>query len=253
MTDLPVTPVPETHEAPQSPWARLVGALLAPVTTFRGIARRPEWLTAAIVIFVISLASVAVTVPKLDYEPMREQMEAQQKKNPNMTPEQADKAVRIGMAIGKSVQWASPFFALGWLAVVAAIYLLGTKLAGGEGSYLAAFAITLYAQMPLVIRRLLNDVILLTKKSVVPEQSQMLLRSNLAFLTDLKTNPAGWAALASLDVFAIWSVILLIIGFAEMPRMTRGRSAAVVITIWVLFTLFGVGAASLAMLTRKGA
>jgi hypothetical protein len=107
--------------------------------------------------------------------------------------------------------------------------------------------------MPLVIRRLLNGVVMLTKPVVDPEKAQMLLRSNLAFLVDMKSNPAGWAALASLDVFAIWTVILTIIGLAQLPRMTRGRSAVVVISIWVIFTLLGIGATSFAVLWRRGA
>jgi len=249
--ELPVATEPQ--EAPRGALARIFGALFSPVRTFRDIAKRPDWLVPMALIFVIALGSVAVTVPRLDYDAMREKMEAQQKKNPNLTAEQQEKAMKIGVAFAKGIMWLSPFFALGWLAILGAIYMLGIRLAGGEGSYAASLAIMLYAQMPLVIRRILNDGILLTKKAVDPEKAQMLLRSNLAFLTDMKTNPAGWASLAALDVFAIWSVILMIIGFAELPRMTRGRSAAVVITIWLIFALFGVGAASFAVLMRRGA
>jgi len=249
----PVVPVSAPQEQPRGTLSRIFGALFAPVPTFRDIARRPDWIAPLIVIFLASILSVAVMAPRLDYDAMREKMEAQSKKNPNMTAEQQEKAMKIGMAVGKSMMWVAPFFGLGWLALMGAIYFLGVRLAGGEGTYVGCLAISLYGQMPLVIRRLLNDVIILTKHSVDPEKAQMLLRSNLAFLTEMKSNPAGWAALASLDIFAIWSVILLIIGFAQLPRMTRGRSAAVVITIWVIFTLFGVGAASFAVLMRRGA
>jgi len=245
--------VTEPQEQPRGPLARIFGALFSPVRTFRDIAKRPDLIVPMALIFVISLASVAVMVPRLDYDAMRDRMEAQQKKNPNLSPEQQEKAMRIGIAVAKGAMWTSPFFGLGWLAIMGGIYLLGIRLAGGEGNYAATLAIMLYAQMPLVIRRLLNDIILVTKKAVDPEKAQMLLRSNLAFLTDMKTNPAGWASLAALDIFAIWSVILMIIGFAELPKMTRGRSAVVVVTIWVLFTLFGVGAASFAVLMRRGA
>lgn len=241
--------VPQQEAPRQNFISRIFGVLFSPSATFRDIVRRPDWVGPALVILVISLASVAVTVPRIDFDSTYR--EAMQQSRRNMTPDQQDRAIRIATGFGKAMMWFRPLGAVAWPAILAAIYLLGVRLAGGEANYLMIFAITLYAQMPMVIRKILNDIVALTRHNIRLEQAENLLRSNLSFLADLKTNPVAFTALAALDVFSIWAIIVTIIGLAVTPRMTRGKSAAVVLSVTILFLLFGVGAVSISMLMRK--
>jgi len=68
------------------------------------------------------------------------------------------------------------------------------------------------------------------------------LRSNLGFLFDPKLHPVAFAFTSSFDIFAIWSLILYIIGFSAISRLSRGKTAAVIIVLWivvVMLTLIG--------------
>ena len=51
-----------------SSFARLIGALAAPVKTFRSIAERPTWLVAFLVVMLSPLLPGILAVPKIDWE-----------------------------------------------------------------------------------------------------------------------------------------------------------------------------------------
>ena len=66
--------------------------------------------------------------------------------------------------------------------------------------------------------------------------------ANLGFLFDPKLHPVAFAFTSSFDIFAIWSLILYIIGFSAISRLSRGKTAAVILVLWVvvvMLTLIG--------------
>ena len=52
-----------------------------------------------------------------------------------------------------------------------------------------------------------------------------MIKTNPGFLVDMKTHPMLFALLSSLDVFTIWTVVLLIIGFAALSRASKAKAA----------------------------
>ena len=90
--------------------------------------------------------------------------------------------------------------------------------------------------------------VLFSKSSPSLIELQNPLMSNLGFLFDPKTQLLPYTLASSIDIFNIWSVILLIIGFAAVGRTSRGKSAAIVITWWVIVNLVSlIGPAMQAM------
>lgn len=243
--------VPQQEVPRQNFVARIAGVLFSPGATFRDIVRRPDWVAPMILIVFISLLSTILTTPRIDFESTYREALAQNPKMAKLSPDQQDRQIRLLTGIGKTTNYFRPLGAVILPLILAAIYLLGVRLAGGEASYVMLLAISLYAQVPMLIRKLLNTVIALTRHNIRLEQADNLLRSNLSFLADLKTNPAAFTALASLDLFSIWALIVTIIGIGFTPRMTRGKAAAVVITVTLVFLLFGVGAVAMSMLAKK--
>ena len=53
------------------------------------------------------------------------------------------------------------------------------------------------------------------------------------------------ALLASLDLFSLWVVVLLIVGFHLVARVSKAAAAGGVLVLWALFILIKVGWASL--------
>jgi hypothetical protein len=240
MTDI-ATPAAPLEEKPSSSFSRMIGVLFSPGRTFEEIARKPDWFVPALVIMVISVVSVIALVPHVDFESTyREAFEAQ-----HMAADQQDKAIRIASAFGKAAVYVSPLFAIGALAVVAAIYFLGIRLLGGQGTFLQAFSVVLYSTMPRLLKGILGIPIAFTKHGIKLQEMENIVRSNLSFLTDFKTHPMQYAVLSALDAFAIWSLILAVIGLAAMSKLSKAKAAAIVIVVACLGLLVRVGGAAM--------
>jgi hypothetical protein len=245
MTEVPA-PAPAPGPAPAaepkpSPFARMIGVLFSPDETFASIARKPDWVVPLIVLMVISLVSGLILSPRVDWAaPAREAME----QNPNASPEQVEQAERIATGMGKVLAFAAPALYIIMLLIVAGICLLAFRLMGGEGTFKQAWAASIYSQMPNVIKSIVTVIILLARGGdagqLSPLQLPTLLRSNLAFLFDPKTNPVAFALAANFDIFSIWVLVLLIFGFAHLARVSKTKSAAILVTLFIVKCLFGL-------------
>ena len=246
----PAPPAVEAASPRMSGMQRIFGALFNPGETFAEIATRPDIVAPLVLIMVLSLASSIITVPRIDFDSVvREQLS---QTNPDMSPEDMDRAARFGGSMGKVIAYASPLFSLLFVVVIAAVLLMEFRLFGGEGTFKQAMSVTLYSWVPLMIAALISTIILLGRGKVSASELQTLVMSNPGFLVDQKENPIGFALLSSIDLFTIWSVILLTIGFSYVSRMSRVKSAAVVISLWFLQILVKVGLAAMSASRMKG-
>ncbi len=226
---------------PKGPVQRIIGTLFSPEESFRDIVQKPDILVPLIVILLIGLLSAAVIVPKIDFESaIREQLE----QNKNISAEDMNRMLPMMVASGKIFTYASPLFGLAFLAAMAGILLLAFRVFGAEGNYKQAFSVTLYSWMPQVISTIVATVIVLMRQGITAEQMRNLVKSNLGALVDPKQQMVAFAALSSLDIFTIWTVILLIIGFAHVARVSKGRAAATVIPLWLVVVAVKVALAA---------
>jgi hypothetical protein len=92
--------------------------------------------------------------------------------------------------------------------------------------------------MPGVIKSIIMTVIVATRSNVSALDIATLVRSNLAFLVGMKEHPMAFVLLSSLDIFTVWLLALFIIGFAYVSKVSKAKSAAIVITLWIIATLF---------------
>ena len=219
---------------PRDPFSSTV--LFAPNETFASIARQPDWIVPLLIILVVSLAAGIVFAQRVDFgAPIREAME----QNKNIGPEQAERTIRIGSAVAKVLAYCSPILSVVVLLIIAAVLLLAFRLLGGEGDFRQAFSVTLYSWMPGMIKSIIVTAIVAARGASATELAT-LLRSNLAFLVSAKSNPLLFVLLAKLDIFTIWLLALLIIGFAFVSKFSKAKSAAIVISLWVVATLFSL-------------
>jgi len=129
--------------------------------------------------------------------------------------------------------------------VAALLYWLGVKLLGGQATYQQVFSVVLYGFMPVVIRQLVKIPIVLSKHNINPREAETMVRSSFAFLTSFKANPLLFAFLTRLDLFGIWSLILIVIGLAAASRLSKAKTACIVIVLWTVGTLVTLGFAAL--------
>lgn len=242
MTQFPEQPPagPTQPEPAANPFSRLAGAIFSPVETFRSIARRPDWIVPLIVLVVISVATSFVVAPRIDLETsMRAQFEEQE-----MSEAQIEQAISIAKTMNRFSPLISIVFIPVQMLVIAGVFLLLFKMLGADPSFRQVFSVTLYAWVPQVIKWIAFSAVITTRESVSPEELPALLKSNLAFLADPE-RPMMLALLGSLDVFTFWTIALLTIGYSEASKFPRGRTAAIVIALWVVVVLVKISFAAL--------
>lgn len=230
---------------------RIAGVLFAPAETFRDIARKPDILVPLIVLIVLGFVVTAVIVPRMDFGAAFRESMAQSGRQ--MSESDMARAEKMGTAFGKVVAWISPFLSIIWWLIIAGVLLLAHRLMGGEGDFKQAFSTTLYSWFPNAIAGLVLGIVAFFRETIDPQTIQTLVKSSPAFLVDMKEHPILFAALSSLDIFMIWTLILLIVGFSTLSKLSRARSAAIVISLWLVTVAIKLGFAALGAARMKSA
>lgn len=249
----PVTPGVPAAEPEVNPFQRVLGVLMAPVRTFADIARRPDIMVPLVLILIIGYASTFAILPRTDFDAMMDaQIEAAKKQNPNMSDEDLERGMKIGASFTKAIFYIQPLMMVIWYLIVAGVLLLGFRLFGGEGTFKQAFSVTLYSWMPYVILGIVMTIVIVVKGTFDPTTAATLVKSNPAFLVDMKEQPVLFAALSMLDIFTIWVLALLIIGFAAVSKFSKAKAAAVVIPLWLVMVVIRLGFAAMGAAKMKG-
>lgn len=229
-----------------SAWTRVIGVVTAPIATFQKIAARPSWLLPAILTLVATMAMTAVMMPKLDLETaMRKQLA---EAGGNLSSEQIDSQVAIGMKVGKAMAWVGPVVMTPVAFGLMALIFWGTAtMVGGRLRFIDSLAVVSHAWVPQVVAALLSIPVILSKTTIDPEEARggSFLASHLGVLIDQAESPVGFAVLSSLDVFSFWTLALLGIGLAAVGKLSRGSAAIAVGIPWVVWI---VGKAGLSLL-----
>lgn len=231
-----------------SSWGRLIGALVAPGETFRSIAERPTWLPPLLVLALLAGAVGFVLQVRTDPEEMvRGQLEMVKVDVPQ---EQVDKmiedaesrttAAKAGLAAIGAV--AQPVL----YAVVAVLFWIGFRLFGSEMDYLRSLATTLHAYLPLAVGSLINLPLMFTRETLTFEEASNggVLVSSLKALAPEDAAPVTEVLLGSIDLFTVWAMILLAIGYKEVAKVSSAVASGIVILFWLVFVVVKVGIAA---------
>jgi hypothetical protein len=245
------TPAPYVDPPAKNTFSRIAGVLFAPAETFRDIARKPDILVPMIILVILGFVVTAVIIPRMDFaSAFREQM-AQQGRQ--MSEADMERMEKMGSAFGKVMGWISPLLSILWWLAIAGILLLAHRLFGGEGNYKQALSTTLYSWIPYAIAGLVLAVVAFFRETIDASSMATLVKSNPGFLVDPKENAVAFAALSSLDIFTIWTLILLIIGFSTISKVSRAKSAAIVIPLWLVVVVIKIGFAAMGAAGAKAA
>ena len=101
----------------------------------------------------------------------------------------------------------------------------------------SALNVVAWASLPFAVRDLLRVVFMLITRHVIASPGLSGFSSSAGFVAQLLTRA---------DIFLIWSVVLLITGFAIAEGLPRGKAVAGVLVVMVLmlFAQAGLGALS---------
>lgn len=218
-TTTAVSPDARQPQAQIGVLGRITGVFFSPGATFKDIVQKPGWLAPMLLMIVIWFGLCATLVKRADWLNYTKQQIEQNKfaarQFDSLTDAQKDAAYEQGVQRSKISQYVRGV--IGWpllLLLSAAINFAAFKLIGGvRTNFGTAFAITTFAHLPMSLRELLAIPVTFLKDPQSIDPQNFLASNPAAFLGD---NAPVWQLIVfgSLDVFSIWAIILLAIGFS---------------------------------------
>jgi hypothetical protein len=197
-----------------------------------------------------SLAFAAALLPRLDLEHGIAEELDEASATQTMSPHEREDAIASRVKLGKIGAAARAALGPAFRATAFALALwLAFMVAGGKPRFWPTLAVTAHATLPEALRALLSLPALLTRPTLAPQDLPTLLPSNLAAYLVEPTAPLGPVALlTSLDLFSLWTGVLLAIGMAGAAQVSRLRSAVTVTVMGMAcFAVFDLALPALAL------
>jgi hypothetical protein len=232
-------------EPPKSFFERLVGVFVSPGATFADIARKPDFIVPLIVSILATMAVIETMLAKIGVERIVRQSLEQSGRASNMSPDQMQQAMEQGAKFtGIFMHLTGLLAAPIVLLVVAGVGLLiMNAIFGSQLKFKTAFCVTCYANMVSVLGAAIALVMILLAD---PEQfnAQNPMPTNPGFFFNPReTSKPLLSLLSSLDVFTIWFMALLGIGFSEaVSRKVKPATIFLCFAgLWAIWVLAKMG------------
>jgi hypothetical protein len=236
--------MPESSVAPAADaggggfFQNLIDLYFSPRDAFARIVRAPSVLVPLAAYALIVLGFTGVWMSKMnptefmrtqiEESPRAEQMSAEQKAQ--IVEQQAKFMGVFGWVVGPV------FIAIMLLAVAGGLLFIYRFFYGGEVVFKQSFAIVIWTFLAVSIVSVPVTLAVLALKgdwNVDPNQAVM---ANLGLLLEKQTAARPlWALFTSIDVFVLWMVFLLAVGFAVACRKTTASAIWGVGIPWALF------------------
>ncbi len=226
---------------------RMAGAYFEPAKTFEDINRRSTWLGIFIILSILGMSMSYALNARIDRETrIRKGIEM----TPILSEEQKQQAIERALAQPPSVFEnygfvIAPVMVIIQFAILAAIFLLAFMFTGVSLPYKKSLSISFWAMAPpSIVGMLLALLFMFLRDPDTLELNPMKnVASNLGILVSEKAHPVLNSLLASIDIFSIWTIALLSLGFAAISdrRLTTRRSATMIISLWALWVLVKMG------------
>lgn len=216
----------------------LCDVFMAPGDAFRAVAARPRWAAPLLLAIALGLAFTAVWMTKADgVEFMRAQMEESGAME-RIPPEKRDTVLQSQAKWMKTFAWVGPlFFAPLAYAALAGLFLFIYRFFyAAEVSYAQSLSVVAwcFAAFGLLMNPLILIVMALKDEWSVDPQS--VVQASAAALMEKPASPGALYALAgSLDLFSIWLMALLAIGFGAVIRKPAMVAAWGIVVPWAVY------------------
>lgn len=244
------TAAPDSGQPGLSQGARIVNTFFAPSKTFTDIKRSASWWAPFLLMAVVSLSFVYTVDKKVGFDQVAQN-------NLRMSPKQADRIEQLPpeqreQAMGRMVagtrifSFGFPVIWLGVLALVAAILMATFNFgAGAEIPYKTAFAVVIYASLPRVLRSIAAVIALMAGLNPEGFILDNPIASNPGHLFNPVDSRVLYTLASQIDLFVIWTIVLMGIGFSRVSKLTRRTTISVVAGWYAFLTIVFVGWAAI--------
>ena len=231
---VPASPSSASPGARISALQRLWMMFSSPGDVFADIGLKPTWVLLMVILVLLGVGSQIAIAPHIDTEAsirarMADRGEELSEEQMERVVAQAEKFSKFGPIIGLVV---APIV---W-ALMAAVFLVLLKIVGSGIDYERALSATLHAYWPPTAVALVLLSVLVQRVGKLPqEELGNVVKANLGAFLSPDTPDWLAAAAGTLSIFNVWVVVLLIIGFATVGKLSRGKAVVAALVPWGLW------------------
>jgi hypothetical protein len=241
-------PTPEEENiVPKNYFSRLGGVYMSPGESFAEIGRAPRLLVPIIVLLIVGGIQGFYLVSNVDVSAIMAQATPQGQ----IPPEQM---ALVEPMIKAMIMVSSCIGTLLVTLAIAAVFMLISKIMTVENRFKAVFAVTVYAITAVTIVSFILMVLVISLKGSegldIRNMSNILSSSLGAILANLFGNdilPKFFMQLANyVEVFVIWQIVLLSIGYAAVSKKLKTSRVATWLTVlYGIIAVIGAGISSM--------
>ncbi len=237
--EAPETPGPVNH------FGRIIGMFFSPKATFEDIVRRPSWIVPVLLMTVLGIGVAFALNQRVDWRDVASKRLEESPRAASLSAEQKQQQISMSAKVSPPVAYA--FGAMGpilGVLVVAGVMLLAFNVIGGaNANFRVAMGIVSHAFVVSVLGSLLFMLILYLKPPGTVDLDNPVATNLGAFLPESTPKPLMSLG-KSIDVFSLWTLLLISIGFATCnPRKLKGKSFGIAISIWAIYVAIKMGGA----------
>ena len=126
----------------------------------------------------------------------------------------------------------------------ALLYWLGSKAMGGSTTYLQSLSVWTYSSFaPGIVSTLANFIVLIFKSPDdinIATSARGVIQANPTLFFDGSSMPVLATLISTIDLFAIWGLILAAIGLAKVGKISKGSAWGVVIILTLIGIMFRI-------------
>jgi hypothetical protein len=244
MATTPVSAAVPDAQPSLSPVARIFGVLFSPRKTFEDIVRKPSWVAPVVVSTVLSIMAVVTLNQRVNW---REYIVQQIEKSPQaaqMSADQKQQRAEVGAKFAVTIVYVAGVLVPICFALLVGLVMMGAYnlFAGAGARFATSFAIVAHAAMVGIVSTPLFLLVLFLRPYGTIDPDNPVVTNLGALLPD---ESAKWLVTLckSLDIFTIWILILIAIGFAAVnsKKLKGAKSFTIAFTVWATYVVLHVG------------
>lgn len=231
-----------SESKPLSQGARFIDAFIAPTKTFADIRRDASWWLPFIVVCILSFIFAYTILHKIGLAGLVDSIihtnASLADRLANAPPDQAAR-IRSSIEMQFRFMYVAPVFLLIVGLIVSGIFLATANFVfGGKTNYKQMLAVWFYGTLPLIFISILTVITLFAGVQSDFFNIKNTVGTNVGYYLQGGSSPQ-WliTLLSSVDIFAIWSAVLLTIGISIVSGIKRSSAAIVVFGWWALYVL----------------